>query len=193
MVARVQLLGVCGSLRRGSFNRLLLEAARELVPKDATLEITGIEGIPVYDQDREGEPTPELVAFKRRIREADAVVFATPEYNYGVPGPLKNAIDAASRPYGDNAWKGKPVGIMSASVGMLGGARAAYHLRQSFIFLEMHPMNLPEVFVAFAPKKFDAQGRLTDAETRKVVERFLAALVEWTRTIGRVLPPPMAA
>lgn len=186
MSEQVRLLGVSGSLRAGSYNRRLLEAARELLPPDAELEITGIDGIPVYNQDEDARPSPALQALKAKVRAADGIIFAMPEYNYGVAGPLKNAIDAASRPYGDNAWKGKPVAIVSASIGLLGGARAAYHLRQSFVFLEMHPMNLPEVFVTFAPKKFDEQGKLTDADTRKVLSGFLAAFAEWTRKTRRL-------
>jgi chromate reductase, NAD(P)H dehydrogenase (quinone) len=119
--------------------------------------------------------------FKSKIRDADAILIATPEYNYSVPGVLKNAIDWASRPYGDNPFDGKPVAIMSASIGMLGGARAQYHLRQMFIFLNMHPVNVPEVIVPLAHEKFDATGRLLDENTKKFLTQLLQNLVNWTR------------
>jgi chromate reductase len=186
MAPPVRILGICGSLRKDSMNRKLLRAAAELLPPESTLEVVGIEGIPVYNQDEEANYPPAVKAFKEKIRKADAILFATPEYNYGVAGPLKNAIDVASRPYGDNVWKGKPVAAISASVGMLGGARAVYHLRQSFVYLEMLPIGLPEVFVSFGTKKFDESGRFTDEDGRKVLAKLLEALVAWTR---RVAPP----
>jgi chromate reductase len=127
---------------------------------------------------------PEKVKeFKAKIKAADAILIATPEYNYSISGVLKNAIDWASRPYGDNSFKGKPVGLMSASIGILGGARAQYHLRQSFVFLDMYPLNKPEVMVAFAPQKFDRNGKLTDESTRKIIRQLLENLVDWTRRL----------
>jgi chromate reductase, NAD(P)H dehydrogenase (quinone) len=121
--------------------------------------------------------------FKSKIREADAILIATPEYNYSVPGVLKNAIDSASRPYGDNPFNDKPVAIISASVGMLGGARAQYHLRQMFIFLNMYPVNTPEVIVTFAQNKFDANGKLTDEDTRRFLKQLLENLANWTKRL----------
>ena len=118
--------------------------------------------------------------FKSKIREADALLIVTPEYNYSVPGVLKNAIDWASRPYGDNPFNEKPVAIMSASVGMLGGARAQYHLRQIFVYLNMYPINGPEVIVTFAQDKFDTNGKLTDKNTQNFVRQLLQNLVNWT-------------
>ena len=123
--------------------------------------------------------------FKARIRAADAVLIATPEYNYSIPGFLKNAIDQASRPYGDNAFAGKPVAMMGASVGMLGTARAQYHLRQSCVFLDMYPLNQPEVMVPFAQDKVDENGRLKDAKTREKIRELLEALVVWTRRLKK--------
>jgi chromate reductase, NAD(P)H dehydrogenase (quinone) len=125
-------------LRKNSFNRAALRAAVELAPKGAHLETFDLEGLPLFNQDLEGEPHARVQEFKSRIRAADAILIATPEYNYSIPGVLKNAIDCASRPYGDSAWTGKPVAIMGASVGMAGTARAQYHLRQCFVFLNMH-------------------------------------------------------
>ena len=138
-----------------------------MVPKGMEIEIFDLEGIPPFNQDVEKEPPIKIKEFKTKIRAADGILIATPEYNYSIPGVLKNAIDWASRPYGDNAFKDKPVGVMGASVGMLGTARAQYHLRQSFVFLNMIPMNQPEVMVAFAEEKVDSNGRLTDLPTRR--------------------------
>jgi chromate reductase len=121
-----------------------------------------------------------VVELKRRIREADAILFSTPEYNYSVPGVLKNAIDWASRPYGDSAWEGKPVAIMGASGGILGTARAQYHLRQMFVFLDMHPINRPEVMIGNAGQRFDEQGNLVDATSRELIRQLLENLIDWT-------------
>jgi chromate reductase, NAD(P)H dehydrogenase (quinone) len=183
MARAVHILGVCGSLRKDSLNRKLLLAAQELLPPDTTLEIAGLEGIPVYNQDEEAHFPPAVQALKDKVRKADAILFSSPEYNYGVAGPLKNAIDVVSRPYGDNAWKDKPVAAMGVSVGMLGGARGVYQLRQSFIFLEMLPLNRPEVFVSFGPKKFDEAGRYTDEDGRKLVGTMLQSLADWARRL----------
>ncbi|HEU4766792.1 MAG TPA: NAD(P)H-dependent oxidoreductase, partial [Pyrinomonadaceae bacterium] len=122
---------------------------------------------------------------KQRVRAADAILFVTPEYNYSIPGVLKNAIDCASRPYGDSAWAGKPVAVMGASIGTLGTARAQYHLRQSFVFLDMHAVNQPEVMVSNASKRFDQEGKLTDETTKKLVQQLLAELVNWARRLSR--------
>ena len=121
---------------------------------------------------------------KQKVRAADAILFVTPEYNYSIPGVLKNAIDWASRPYGDSAWEGKPVAMMGASIGMIGTARAQYHLRQSCVFLNMFPLNQPEVMIANASQKFDQQGNLTDQLTRDKIAELLQALVVWTRRLN---------
>lgn len=183
MPSSVKILGIPGSLRRESFNRRLLEAAQTMLPPETTMELASLEGIPVFNQDLEAHLPPKVVEFKAQIRAADAILFGVPEYNYGVAGPLKNAIDWASRPYTDNSWKEKPVAAVSASVGLLGGSRAVYQLRQSFVFLGMHPINLPEVFVTFAPQKFDAQGRFIDPDGRKYLASLLTTLVDWTRRL----------
>src|SRR5512135_3371270 len=178
MDSKISILGFGGSLRKGSFNKALLRAALEMVPADAELDLFDIQGMPLFSEDLERDPPPMVSDFKARIRAADAVLIATPEYNYSIPGFLKNAIDQASRPYGDNAFAGKPVAIMGASVGMLGTARAQYHLRQSFVFLDVQTLNHPEVMVPFAGDKVDAEGRLTDAKSRELIAELLKALVE---------------
>ena len=181
----VNILGFAGSLRKNSFNRSILRAALELVPEDAKLEIFDLEGIPPFNQDLEGQLPEKVKIFKVKIRAADAILISTPEYNYSIPGVLKNAIDWASRPYGDNSFEGKPVAIMGASPGMTGTARSQYHLRQTFVFLDMHPLNRPEVIVPFANEKIDEQGRVTDPKTREKIRELLESLIAWTRRLKK--------
>jgi len=173
----VHILGFAGSLRKGSYNKSLLRAAAELLPAGASMELFDLEGITPFNQDLEGSPPERVIEFKSRIRAADAVLIVTPEYNFSMPGVLKNALDWASRPSGDSAWPGKPLALMSASTGMLGGSRAQYHLRQTLLYLDVRAVSKPEVFVTFAAQKFDANGRLTDEVTRSVVADLLKALV----------------
>ena len=184
MPSPITILGICGSLRKGSFNRQMLVAAQKLVPQDAQIEIFDLHEIPIFNQDFETTPPPPVIEFKKRIRAADAILFATPEYNYSVPGILKNAIDWASRPFGDSAWNGKPVAVMSAAGGLFGGVRAQYHLMQSFIFLNMHSVVQPEVAMGKAAEKFDAQGNLTDETSKKLIAQKLENLAKWTRQIS---------
>lgn len=158
----VKILGFVGSLRKGSHNKALMRAAVKLSPEDAAIEVYDLEGIPLFNQDLERQPPQVVKEFKAKIRKADAILIASPEYNYSVPGVLKNAIDWASRPYEDNAFEDKPVAIMSASIGTLGGARAQYHLRQSFVYLNMHPLNHPEVMMPFAADNVNAEGNVTN-------------------------------
>jgi len=178
-----RILGIAGSLRRGSFNRAALREAQRLAPDDTILEAFDLDGIPGFNQDEERNPPSRVVELKAWVRAADAILFVTPEYNYSVPGVLKNAIDWASRPYGDSAWTGKPVAVMGVSIGALGTARAQYHLRQSFVFLNMYPLNQPEVMIGNAAEKFDADGRLIDDKARELIGRLLRNLVSWARTI----------
>jgi chromate reductase, NAD(P)H dehydrogenase (quinone) len=186
-------LGIAGSLRRESYNRAALRAAQRLCPQGVTLETFDIASLPLYNQDEERAPPVVLAELKRRIRAADAIVFATPEYNYSMSGVLKNALDCASRPYGDNAWAGKPVAIMSASVGQFGGMRAQYHLRQSLVFLDMYPVNQPEVAIPNAAKAFGPDGDLVDETSRELIRRLLAALADWTRRLQPAGPRHEAA
>ncbi|MFB3889049.1 MAG: NADPH-dependent FMN reductase [Candidatus Bathyarchaeia archaeon] len=180
---KIKILGFVGSLRKGSYNKALMRAAVELVPDNAEIEVFDLEGIPPFNQDSESNPAQIVKDFKAKIKTADALLIATPEYNYSIPGVLKNAIDAASRPYADKVFDGKPVAIMSASIGMLGGARAQYHLRQSFVFLNTFPINYPEVMLAHAGQYIDADGNLTNQETRRLIRLLLEELVRWTRRL----------
>ena len=183
MENNVRIFGFAGSLRKQSYNRALLSAANEMVPDGVTLEIFDLEGIPPFNQDLELQPPDKVKEFKAKIRAADAILIVTPEYNYSIPGVLKNAIDWASRPYGNNAFDGKPVAVMGASVGMLGTARAQYDLRRSFVFLNMFPLNQPEVLVPFAQDKVDGNGRVTDEKTRRKIRELLESLAAWTKRI----------
>jgi chromate reductase, NAD(P)H dehydrogenase (quinone) len=183
MTKPINILGFAGSLRKRSYNRALLRAAEELIPDDARLEIFDLDGIPGYNQDLDPVKPEKVIEFKARIKAADAILMVTPEYNYSIPGVLKNAIDWASRPPTDNSFLGKPVAVMSASTGMLGGARAQYHLRQVFVFLDMHSINKPEVIVTFANQKFDENGTLTDEKARDLIKQLLRALIDWTKKL----------
>jgi len=174
------ILGIAGSIREGSFNRAALRAAQSLVPAGATIETFDIKGLPGFSQDDEANPPEQVVELKQKIRSSDAILLVTPEYNYSVPGVLKNAIDWASRPYGDSAWSKKPVAVMGASVGMIGTARAQYHLRQMFVFLNMFAVNQPEVMIANAHKHFDQGGNLTDETAKKLITQLLEELVALT-------------
>jgi chromate reductase, NAD(P)H dehydrogenase (quinone) len=180
MPKTITVLGIAGSLRRDSFNRATLRAAKSLAPEGVSIEIFELNGIPVYNQDEESNPPARVVELKARVRAADAILIATPEYNYSFAGVLKNAIDWASRPYGDSAWADKPVALMSASVGRFGGARAQYHLRQSMVTLNMHPVNTPEVMISEAANAFDAQGNLKDESAKRLIRELLTNLAEWT-------------
>ena len=179
--------GIAGSLRRGSLNRALLRATQELAPADMEIRIFDRVGeIPLYNQDVEAEGDPEPVqALKRSIGEADALLVATPEYNHGVPGVLKNAIDWASRPPGRSVLAGKPAAILGASPGITGTARGQSQLRQAFVFTDTPALPQPEILVYRAHEKFDAEGRLTDEKTREFVGKLLRGLADWTRRLAR--------
>lgn len=177
---KIKILGFAGSLRKASYNRAILSAAAELVPENAELEIFDLEGIPPFNEDLESNPPAKVTEFKAKIKAADAIVIATPEYNYSMPGVLKNAIDWASRPYGDNSFDDKPLAIMGASIGAIATARAQYHLRQTCVFLNMHPINKPEVMVGVVQDKMDKNNTLTDERTKEIIKSMLANLVAWT-------------
>jgi chromate reductase len=183
MMTDFKILGFAGSLRKGAYSRMVLNAAKLLAPDGIEVEIFDLEGIPVYNQDRENEPAARLTEFKERIAKADAVLIVTPEYNYSVPGVLKNALDAASRPYGTSPFAGKPVAIISNSPGQFGGSRAYYHLRQVFIFLDSHVLNRPEMMISNVDKKFDASGALVDEQLRQRLPEFLLALRVWAKKV----------
>ena len=179
--AKLSVLGIAGSLRAGSFNRALLRAGQELAPPGMEITTFDLAPIPLYNGDVEAEGDPEPVAaLKAAIRQADALLIVTPEYNFGVPGVLKNAIDWASRPPRSSALHGKQAAIMGATPGMGGTVRAQMQLRQAFVFTQTCAVLSPEILVARAGEKFDASGRLTDEKTRQFVGQLLQALADWT-------------
>lgn len=190
MTDPIKILGIAGSLRKQSYNKGALRAAQKLCPEGATIEVFDLAGIPPFNQDEEKNVPARVSEFKRKIRSADAILLATPEYNYGMPGVLKNAIDWASRPYGDNAWSGKPVALMSAALSMGGGVRAQYQLRQAFVFLNMEAVVQPEVAIGNAPERFDKEGNLTDETSKKLIGQLLRNLVDKTRLLKQA---PMRA
>ncbi len=175
----LKVLGICGSLRAKSYNKWALATAAKLLPPGMTLETFDLAPIPLYNADVHAQGFPEPVKQLRdKIKAADALLFACPEYNYSISGVLKNAIDWASRPP-EQPFEGKPYGILGASMGAGGTMRAQYHLRQVTIFLNAIPLNRPEVFIAAAHTKFDDAGNLTDEPTRKIMADMLAALQAW--------------
>jgi chromate reductase len=183
MNGEIVVLGISGSLRKASFNTTLLRAAIELAPPGMRIEMGDIRGIPGYDEDLRAQGFPEPVTRLRdAIARADALLVVTPEYNFSMPGVLKNAIDWASRPP-DQPFAGKALGIMGASASIGGTMRAQYHLRQSAVFLDMHPINKPEVFVARAQNAFDETGKLVDESARKLVRQHLESLQAWARRL----------
>lgn len=179
------LLGFGASFRAHSYNRGLLLAAQELMPSQVKFEIFDLHDIPLYNQDEEKSPAPAIVEFKSKIRQADALLIATPEYNYSVPGFLKNAIDCASRPYGDNVFAGKAAAIMGATIGTLGTSRAQYHLRQICVSLNMYLLSQPEIMVSAAAKKFDQQGKLIDVPTREKIETLLKEFIQFVYKVKK--------
>lgn len=176
----MKVVGISGSLRAGSFNTAALRAAQELAPTGMTIETAAIGDLPLYNDDiRAAGYPPEVQRLRAQLSVADAILFVTPEYNYSIPGVLKNAIDWASRPP-EQPFNDKPVAIMGASGGILGTARAQYQLRQMLVFLNAHPINKPEVMIGQAGTKFDETGRLTDEPTRDFIRQLLVALANWT-------------
>jgi chromate reductase len=183
MTASIHVLGISGSLRRNSWNTALLHAAGQLLPEGMSLEIADLAPIPLYNQDLDGPDAPEpVLAFKERIRAADALLIATPEYNASIPGVLKNAIDWASRPVNRSPLAGKPLAIMGAG-GMSGTIRAQIALRQVAVSTDMLTLNKPEVRIIRAAEKFDGHGHLTDEQARQAIRAQLEALAAWTRRL----------
>ena len=184
MQTKFKILTFAGSLRKGSYNKALVRAAVEVAPENVSMEVFDLEGIPPFNQDLENTPPQRVKEFKEKIRTSDALLIATPEYNYSIPGVLKNALDWASRPYQQNVLAGKPVAIMSASTGKFGGVRAQYHLRQSFVRVDMYTFNQPEVMLSSAAENVDANGRLTNEETRTLIKQLIEALITWTNRLN---------
>lgn len=179
----IEVLALCGSLRKGSYNKMALNAAIELAPVDIKISTFDIAPIPLYNEDVRSAGFPKPVEeLRARIKSADALLFVTPEYNFSIPGVLKNAIDWASRPP-EHPFDKKPVAIMGTSPGPIGTARCQYHLRQVCVFLNMFPLNKPEVLIGQYQNKFDESGKLVDETTRGFIKDLLVALGAWTRQL----------
>ena len=180
----MNVLGISGSARKDSFNTLALRAAQKLAPEGMTISVGDISAIPFYNDDVRLAAVPDSVAqFKEQVRAADAVLLVSPEYNFSVPGQLKNMLDWMSRPPAP-PFDGKPVAIMGASTGVLGTARMQYHLRQVLVYMNTFTVNKPECFISMAQTKFGPDGELTDGPTAKVITDLLVSLQALTNRLS---------
>jgi chromate reductase len=179
MDGRHRVAVLVGSLRRESLNRKLAHALIALAPPALQPAIVEIGALPLYDADHEGDPPAAVREFKQAVAAADAALFVTPEYNRSVPGVLKNAIDHASRPYGQSAWAGKPAAVITLSPGALGGFGANHHLRQSLVFLDMPTMQQPEAYLGNGAKLFAGDGTIAVPATREFLTDFMTAFAAW--------------
>jgi chromate reductase len=170
---------VVGSLRKDSVNRKVASALIELAPPSLKLGFVEIGGLSLYNQDDDAKPPAAWMEFRAKIKTANAILFVTPEHNRSVPAAMKNALDIGSRPYGQNAWNGKPGAVVSASPGAVGGFGANHHLRQSLVFLNIPAMPQPEAYISGADKLFDASGKLINEGTRKFLQQFMQAFADW--------------
>ncbi|MEO6699369.1 MAG: NAD(P)H-dependent oxidoreductase [Paraperlucidibaca sp.] len=179
----INVLTISGSLRKASFNSMALRAAETLAPEGMIFTHADLHGLPHYDQDlRDSEIPAAVQTLDAQVRAADALIIATPEYNYSVPGVLKDAIDWLSR-MPEQPLNDKPVALISASMGVMGGVRAQYHLRQMLVFINAHVLNRPEIMIGSAHQRFNEDGKLTDAATEKFMREQLVALAEWTHRL----------
>jgi chromate reductase len=180
MSENMHFVGISGSLRKGSINTALLKTVQSVLPDGTTFEKVEIGNLPLFNSDLEADGPLEVVKhFKEQLSKADALVIASPEYNFSIPGVLKNALDWASRGK-DSPLQNKPVAVMGASPGILGTARMQMHLRQVFLFNNMQPVNKPEVFISHAKTKFDADGNLTDEQSKETIRLQMQALHDVT-------------
>ena len=179
MNANLKILGIPGSLRHASYNRAALLAAQTLLPEGVSLSVYDLDGLPQFTRNPVAQPVPKLAEFKRRIREADAILFAAPEHMYAMLPVLNNAIDCAASPRGDNAWFGKPVAVLGASSSMSVAALAQHYLRQRLLSTHMIPVDQEAVMICNAGKVFDGQGRLTDAKSQALIRQLLENLTRW--------------
>ena len=175
-----------GSLRKDSVNRKMANALVNLAPSPLQLTIVEIGNLPLYNMDHEADPVPAVREFREQIAQSDALLFVTPEFNRSVPGALKNALDVGSRPYGKSVWNGKPGAVISVSPGAIGGFGANHHLRQSFVFLNVPAMAMPEAYIGNAASLFDDKGALTNESTRDFLQKFMQAFAQWIeRNVAR--------
>lgn len=185
MDTKIKILGFGGSLRKDSYSCIVMHEATNVCPDEAEYEIfDGLGEFPPFNQDIDPNSVPIVKTFKEKIKAADALLISTPEYNRSIPGYLKNAIDWASRPYGDNSFAGKPAAIMSSSTGLIGGALAQYALRQTMVFLDVHALNKPEVMISNIADKVK-DGKVVDENTKEHIHQLMQALISWTRQLEK--------
>jgi len=178
---KIKVLAICGSLRKGSYNKMVLNEAIKLASEAMEIEVAEIGDLPLFNQDLEADPPSSVIRFREHVKNADALLFVTPEHNYSVPAVLKNALEWGSRPYANAVMNRKPAAMMGASNGMLGTGRGQYHLRQICVQIDIYAMNRPEVMIPFVKEKFDENGNLIDEKTRSKIKELLDALVVWTK------------
>ena len=174
---------VIGSLRRNSYNRMFGAALTKLGPPDFTFDTVQIDDLPPYDQDDDGSPSPQVTRFKEAIAAAAGVIFVTPEYNRSIPGVLKNAIDQASRPYGQSAWAGKPAGVLGISIGQIGTACAQQHLRTILAYLDMPTLGQPEAYIQVRDGFFDEAGNIANTDSRKFLHSWMDKYATWVKRL----------
>jgi chromate reductase len=185
MTAKRDVVVLVGSLRKGSFTRMVAKALVSLAPERLAFELVEIRDLPLYDFDLEAAPPASWTAFRERVARADAVLFTTPEYNRSVPGALKNAVDVGSRPPPASVWRGKPAGVVSVSPGAIGAMGANHHLRQSLVSVDMATMAGPEAYIGGAAKLFDEAGVLTNESTKEFLTKFMVAFDRWVDLFKR--------
>jgi len=181
----IQIAVLIGSLRRDSYNRRLMHAVQKLAPSELAFKELVIADLPLYNQDDDGKPAAQVTRLKSEISASQGVIFVTPEYNRSLPGVLKNAIDHASRPYGQSAWAGKPAGILGASIGAVGTAVSQQHLRGVLAYLDMPTLGQPEVFLHVDDKFFTADGGFANERTQKFLQSWMDAYVGWVKRYVR--------
>jgi len=179
-MSQYQIALVVGSLRRESFNRKLATAVTKLAPEEFSFDSLRIDDLPLYNQDDDNNPADTVKRLKKEIGKAAGLLFVTPEYNRSVPGVLKNALDHASRPYGQNAWAGKPAGVMGASIGSIGTAVAQQHLRNSLAYLDVPTLGQPEAFIQVDEGYFDDQGNVGD-DSKGFLQGWMDKYVDWVK------------
>lgn len=181
MTNKIKVVGIGGTLREGSYSKAILHEINNLKTEDMDFEILDFSNFPLYNPDL--EIPKDVKEFKDKIKNSDAIIFSIAEYNFSIPGSLKNAIDWASRPYGDNSWEGKPTGIISESTGMVGGSRAQYQLRQMMVYLNMFPINKPELIISNVKEKFDENHNLIDENTKKKIKELINSLIPFAKKL----------
>ena len=183
-MSQYQIAVLVGSIRRDSINRQLANSLKKLAPQEFSFHDLRIDDLPLYNQDDDGHPAAPVTRLKREISETEGVIFVTPEYNRSVPGVLKNAIDHASRPYGQSAWAGKPAGVLGASIGAAGTSMAQQHLRNMLAYLDMPTLGQPEVFIHVKDGFFDRNGDITSADTRRFLQGWMDRYAAWVKAFA---------